>query len=172
MRSNAHNTGKAFESMISNSINSYRDKLKMKKVDPPTRVVGSGNFRKVIFLENPFPDFVGCWTERGGRAVFIECKSTGKPKLPFNSDNGITVKQMQNLHHWHSGGAVVFVLWQHNNSVRLVPAPVIFDAETANTRHSSVKHVDWENSGTLIQQGIGMCLVDFLPAMHLHWPAR
>jgi hypothetical protein len=38
------------------------------KVEPPVRVIYS-HPKQIIMLENPYGDFIGCWTVRAGRNI-------------------------------------------------------------------------------------------------------
>src|SRR6187402_1485458 len=82
---NISNNGKGFEGLISKLAQAYAARwiATLEKVEPPVRVIGFGPARKVIFLKNPFLDYVGTWTAAGGRAIFIEGKSTAEDRLPL-----------------------------------------------------------------------------------------
>lgn len=109
----ARDNGESAESLILSHCDEYRreGRANLKKVDPPTKVVNFGGKPKVIFQENPFLDLVGAWTERAGRAIFLEVKSTTKRRLPIARPNGVTVKQLEALRDWNASGAVTGVLW-------------------------------------------------------------
>lgn len=172
MRTNRRNTGIPFQTKIDSTAKQYQAArwLRLRKVDPPTRVLGGGGSRRIIFQPNPFLDFVGCWTERHGRMVVIECKSTSKPKLLFDSSSGVTSKQLDNLRNWHNAGAVAFVLWEFDGKVRMVTGVYLAQCRDAARRGDSFKYVDWENVGPDIPQGAAYTLVDFLPEMRERWP--
>lgn len=172
MRTNFTNTGKAFEKEIEGVLVQYQAKnlLRMKKVDPPLRYIGG----RVLHLANPFLDFIGSWTERGGRMVVMECKST-RPKtgaqLPFMEvlaearlplgDGGLTDRQRDSLGRWHDAGAAAFVLWRHGNrETALIPWPVIWTVD----RRMDRRHLLW-GDGVPVQAGTGFVTVDFLAAM-------
>lgn len=173
MRTNRHNTGIAFQQSIEKTANWYQSKglLRIKKVDPPMRVMGGGPSKRIIFLPNPFLDFVGVWTERGGRAVFVEAKSTADPKLKFDSDSGVTETQMDSLRNWHNAGAVSFVLWECGGKVRMVTGSYLAQCRDVARAGAGFKYVDWEAVGPDIPQGVGFALVDFLPEMRARWKA-
>jgi penicillin-binding protein-related factor A (putative recombinase) len=173
MRTNRHNTGLAFQEAIYRTAAEYQHDgvLRLRKVDPPTRVVGGGANRRIIFQPNPFLDFVGCWTERRGRAVFIEAKSTSEPKLPFDSSSGVTTSQLDSLRHWHNAGAVAFVLWEHAGKTRMLTAPYVAQYRDAARAGDGFKHVKWEDAGPDIPQGKGFRLVDFIHEMRARWKA-
>ena len=173
MRTNHFNTGKAFEAEIERVLIQYQASgiLRMKKVDPPLRYIGPG---KVLHLANPFVDFVGCWTERGGRMVVMECKSTKRkmqgieldigiqrePRLPLG-DDGLTDRQVDALRHWSAAGAVAFVLWRHGDTdTMLLPWPAIRAVAAAGQR----RHLLWSD-GHLVRRGLGFVTVDFVAEM-------
>ena len=82
-RSNIRNTGLSFQKTIVEICKEYNriGIAKIEKVDPPTRIIGTGYKKRIIFMENPFPDFAGTWTAYGGRSIHLEAKS----KLKFDS---------------------------------------------------------------------------------------
>lgn len=162
MTSNFTNNGKAFEKALERTIIQYQSRgiMRLKKVDPPTKSFGGG---RIIHLENPFLDYVGCWTGRGGRAIFIEAKSTKKPTLAMGS-SGISDKQLDALRHWSNAGAAAFLLWQYNQLCLFV------SAQSVALRFTERKHLKLED-GIPVPQGIGNVIHDFLPAMLKTWPA-
>ncbi len=89
----------------------FKGVMRLKRVSPPTRIIGGGASRKVIFLQNPFHDWIGVWTQGGGRMVVIECKSTEEARLPVGGSGGVTEDQWNELQHWNNANAVTFVLW-------------------------------------------------------------
>ncbi len=103
--------GRGFEQQVENSAAHYERQqiLLLRKVEPPTRVVGGGAARKVIFLDNPFLDFVGSWTERGGRMIVLEAKETHEPRLSYGG--GLTERQLEAMHRWWQVGAAVGLVW-------------------------------------------------------------
>lgn len=86
------------------------------KVDPPTRNLG----KRVINLPNPFLDFIGSWTERDGRHIQLECKSTKERRLSINRHGGVTEKQFEALNSWEKSGAAVGIIWGFENKIRFV----------------------------------------------------
>jgi len=187
MRTNRFNTGKPFESEIERVLIQYQSAgiLRMKKVDPPLRYIGPG---KVLHLANPFVDFVGCWTERGGRMIAMECKSTkrkpkpnretfAEPRLPLGEvfaeprlplgDGGLTERQVDALRHWSAAGAVAFLLWRHGDAdTALIPWPAIRAVVAAGQR----RHLLWSD-GVLVRRGLGFVTVDFVAEMRKVFPA-
>ena len=171
-RTNLTNTGMPFQRMVETSALAYPAGLiRLRKVDPPTRVVGSGADRRIIFLPNPFLDFVGVWIECAGRAVFIECKSTREPKLQFDSSSGVTTAQLDALRHWGTAGAVSFVLWQWIDKVKLVPWNVLALGRDMARTSREYKYLEWELAalGPQIGRGSKWVIVDFLAEMRRLW---
>jgi len=113
LRTNRFNDGREFQTAVQAQLQDYqfRSIMRLKPVSPPTRIIGGGAFRKIIFLANPFSDFIGCWTKGGGRLVLIECKSTAEARLPVGGSGGVTETQWNELQHWNNANAVAFVLW-------------------------------------------------------------
>jgi penicillin-binding protein-related factor A (putative recombinase) len=101
--------GKEFEKEIKELSASYEARriLVLRKCDPPVRMLG----KRVLFLKNPFLDFVGAIC-RNGRALFIEAKETKTGKLPVDNAGGVTEHQMHCLKVWHHAGAVAAVVWR------------------------------------------------------------
>lgn len=168
MQSNFTNTGRQFETALEKTIIHYTGKgiLRLKKVAPPTRTFGGGKKtpRQIMHLKNPFLDFVGCWTRRGGRAIMMEAKSTKVDKLCFGS-NGITQSQLDAMHHWTFAGAVTFVLWQYGDSCTLF---TINDIDGISRERKHLRMSD----GYPVKQGMGMILYDFEAAMAKIWPVE
>src|SRR4051812_39497067 len=79
-RKNAGNTGKAFEKELERTCGAYNSQriARLQKVDPPVRIIRYMDKEKgklverIIFLQNPFLDIMGCWTARGGRTILVE----------------------------------------------------------------------------------------------------
>lgn len=115
-------SGGKLEELVKNSAIREARYYTLEKVDPPVRVMGFGANRRVLFLKNPFLDFVGCWTAGGGRMIACECKETNEPKLAFGSTSGINAQQCENLFRWRNAGGIAFVLWQFEDNVNLLSA--------------------------------------------------
>lgn len=162
-----HNQGSGFEEQILRICEVYRQKgvLELEKVEPPVRVVGTGIRRKVIFMRNPFLDYVGVWRSRGGRAVFLEAKSTKEPKLPFGS-GGLSDGQIANLIRWHESGAAAGVLWEHFGDMRFVPIPALQAMSEAG-----VRHIKWGNA-TPVPPGLGFVFWDFESVLARYYPEQ
>lgn len=154
--------GKWLEDAITRIGSAYEQQgiLKIRKVDPPVRMIGTGNARRIIPMTNPFLDFVGTWTRRGGRALCIEAKSTDKTTLGIGS-GGLTDNQWANLLDWRRHGAATGVLWGLNdtNEIRFVPVEAI-EAQLRN----GIKHIKWHHA-TELRQGLGFVLSDFEEAL-------
>lgn len=103
-------------------------RARLEKVDPPSRVVGGGKFRRIIYLANPFLDLAGAWTEKDGRALFFEVKSTTKNRLPISRKNGVTEKQIAALVSWADAGATTALLWVHAGGLKVISTATIEDA--------------------------------------------
>lgn len=131
LRTNRKNDGKKFENQISESLFEYQRQrlMRVKKVEQPIRMFG----RRVIHLKNPFLDYIGCWTERFGRMVAFEAKSTSKPTLQTHS-GGLTEAQIDALRWWKKSGAIVFMLWQFGGQVKLWTYEMI-EEQTRERRH-------------------------------------
>lgn len=168
-RLNRTNDGRSFQQSIITTLTAYESKnlMRVRKVDPPSRVLGGGkSARRVIFMENPFLDFAGAWTGAGGRAVFFEAKSTSDHKLRFDSDSGLTTKQLNALRSWWNSGAVAFVLWEWRNvGVKLVLAGELAQKRDGARAGEEWKHIVWESVDREVKQGMGTRLVDFLPVL-------
>jgi len=165
--SNALNNGKTFESRILAISKLYEEQhlLRLRKVEAPTLTLGRKPSTRTIYLENPFLDFVGTWTAREGRAVFIECKSTSdKARRNLSlGKGGLSDNQIAALESWTRAGAVAFVLWECCGEVRLVTNWIIQKA-----LQSEKRHIAWADAYP-VEQGKGFIFYDFLLAMERIW---
>ena len=161
-RTNAGRDGREWEWLVAEAAARYeRDGvLRLRKVTPPARVVGGGKDRKVVFLDNPFLDFVGVWSARGGRALLCECKDTSGDRLRLG-DGGLTDKQADALWQWHRSGAAAFVLWRAHSGVCLIPA-----WEVAASASGGAKSVEFP-CGFVVAQADPL---RFLPALEAAYP--
>lgn len=168
MRSNITNDGRPFQKEIERTCGAYQSRrwATLRKVDPPTKIVGTGEARKVIFLANPFLDFCGSWTARHGRAMFIECKSTRTHLLRFLRPGGLTFEQFNSIRTWRNAGAAAAVLWQFNGRV------VMFIPEDLAAHEATgAKSLKFE-TGREVPRGEGSIVWDFLPVLEKSiWPA-
>jgi hypothetical protein len=162
------NQGTWFERDLVRICNAYRGKrtMDLEKVEPPTRVVKRPpTFQpEILRLANPFLDFVGTWTAQGGRAIFLEAKSTAEPRLPLRTSGGLSESQHDALLRWADSGAAVGVLWGHREDVRFVPL-IAIAAQLA----AGVKHLKWENA-TPIPAGVGWIRWDFAAVLAQYCP--
>lgn len=129
--------GKQFEKDIVERCKRYESQrtLVLRKCDPPTRIVGPG---RIIFLPNPFLDFLGSWVERDGKSVFLEAKETNNAKLGLGaSTNGVTADQLRNLRIWHQANAIAAVIWRSSEGTFLLPIALI----DALANKSQLKHI-------------------------------
>lgn len=135
-RSNASNTGMAFQTELEMACRQYRSQLvaAIEKVSPPSRVVGTGYARRVIFTANPFLDFVGTWTEFGGRAIFLEAKSTATHRLPLARPGGVTEDQVHALVGWKIAGAAAMLVWRFGGATALFTPQYVVDRATAGEK--------------------------------------
>lgn len=162
------NGGINFEDHVVICADVYRTqgRADITKVEPPTKTVFIGKGKtKTIQLENPYLDFVGCWTERGGRAIHLEAKATSTPRLPVGNDDGVNADQLANLKRWHASGAAVGVLWQHAEQVRFVTLGMITHAREVEERAS----VAWTKAYP-IPYGGGFLSFDFLSILGKVYP--
>lgn len=157
--------GQAFEREMGLVCDAYRaqGRANIRKVDPPSRSFTKGGKTFTTLLANPFLDFVGTWTELGGKAIMVEVKSTAEPRLAVlaagQKGSGISHDQLVNALEWEHAGAAVAFLWQHDRAVRLL-TPTMVRAATTERRS-----VPW-TTGHLVPAGMGFCFHDFLTLLH------
>lgn len=161
IRTNLTNDGRAAQEMVRMSASAYerQGRLMLRKIDPPCRIVGSGPARRVIFMPNPWLDFAGTWTERGGRMLILEIKSTNSERLAVGT-GGITAAQCDSLLSWHQAGAACGVLWHRGDDWAYIH-PVQIAGE------KSMSWIDCEP----IPRGTGMVICDFLSVLSKIYPA-
>ncbi len=166
-RTNARNDGREFQGEIERSCGFYNSHriATVRKCDPPIRIVWTPDkitkkpVQRVIFLQNPFLDYIGTWTARGARMLCIEAKSTSYHLLRFNADNGFKDKQWAAMKSWHWSGAACALLWKFNGKVMLFTPAMLFAVEA--TKAKSLKHED----GLRVEPGVGSLVWDFLPIL-------
>jgi penicillin-binding protein-related factor A (putative recombinase) len=154
---NWKNDGRRFENVLKNVLSVYTLKglLHMEKVEPPSRISRG----RVIFLMNPFIDYIGTWTENNGRMVACEAKSTSVPKLCLNVvTGGLTRQQFFAMQMWHRAGAAVFLLWEHAGRVEF------FNCETISKILTVRKHLV-PGDGIEVPKGNGFVIYDFIQPM-------
>lgn len=161
------NTGKWLEEEIKRIADDYQRRgiLSLAKADPPIAIKRIGPKIVPIQLENPFLDFLGAWKRRGGRAIFLEAKSTQEEKLKLG-DGGLTDNQWAALRRWRAAGAAVGVLWGMTRTceIRFVPFELI-ESQLRN----DAKHVKWQHAEPL-QPGLGFCTWNFEQALADYHP--
>jgi penicillin-binding protein-related factor A (putative recombinase) len=159
-RTNRNNDGRGFQKEIEITCGAYQSRrvATIRKVDPPTRVVGSGSARHVIFVANPWLDFAGSWTANNGRAIFFEAKSTATHRLKLG-EGGLTETQQAALATWKHANALTFVLWQWSGRVALFTPEQVAAAVARGDR--SLVHESGEN----VRRGTGSVVWDFLFAI-------
>ncbi len=164
MGKKSESPGTVFEGEIAAMCLAYQDAgiASLEKVDPPIRVLHiPGGGKRVVFLANPFLDFSGTWTARGGKAIHIECKATSPPILNIKSGTsrgGITESQLIASERWEAAGAAVAFLWRHEAKTRIL-TPAMVRAQLA-TRNS----LRWCDAHD-IPQGSGFLFIDFLAVL-------
>ena len=128
------NSGKPFEKMLEHVFDAYRacGIMDIRKTDPPVKVVGTGVRRQVIFMDNPWVDFLGSWREKSGRMIALEAKSTATNHLAVGKTGGVTARQWQALTDWSSAGAAAGIIWECPAGVFFVPLGQA--AKAANNR--------------------------------------
>ncbi len=167
MTRNQSNDGRAFQEKIQTVANQYKFKnlLALAKVDPPMRVMGSGPARRFIYLPNPFVDFVGAWTEAGGRMLCVEAKSTTEDRLPLLTSGGLSQSQYDAMREWAARGAISFLLWEwKDQGVALIELNVLIEAVEAIRRKEQFKRIEWREQWKL-ERGIGFVHFDFRKRM-------
>lgn len=157
------NNGKPLEAAIKAVAVHYarNGEMRLEKVDPPTRIVFP---KRIVFMENPFLDFIGTWTERGGRMVCIEAKSTDGPTLTLKHKGGVTEGQINSMRLWADYGAAVGIVWAYGRDIAFVPVALVFSQLEAG-----VKHIKWEHACPLVPRN-PMYRADFLPALREYFP--
>lgn len=159
--------GQEFEKILEQVHASYaaQGRARIEKTTPPTLIIRpGGGAPRLIPLENPFLDFVGAWKEHGGMSLHIEAKRTQEPRLAFNSESGIKVKQMENLLKWQAAGSAVCVLWGHRGDCRMVSINLILAAKAEGR-----KSVAWAEAYPLFP-GDGLVLWDYLTPLKVLFP--
>ena len=157
------NTGKDLENRIASIAKIYeaQGKAVLHKCDPPSRTININGRVITTLLKNPFPDFVGTWTTNGGKAIFIEAKSTQKPRLPIMcKSGGVTVQQVTSLINWHDAGAAVGVVWEHELEWKFVSVPQIQKTLLLKRGTQPRKSIRWDEAEPIEKTGANW--MDFL----------
>ena len=143
----------------------HRGWLTLEKVDPPVRIVQG----RYIPQANPFLDFTGAWTERGGRSLHVEAKDVDTDSLKVDGSPGIGASQRENILRWCIAKATVFVLWHRRGEVMLLTPEIIQRAvieRKAGERRARAVH--W-SEGIPVPRGIGYVTHDFRAIMCDLW---
>lgn len=159
--------GRGFEDEVEATLRCYSSDgfLRCKKVEPPMRIFGG----RTIFLANPFLDFIGAWSERGGRLVCFECKATRECKLGVGGSGGLNERQLDAMRLWDAAGAVAFLLWRHPAKDGMVALPSEVELWPCRAMDDlPAKHI-CAGEGITVGQGTGFRTVDFLPVMRKLW---
>lgn len=159
------NTGKTFEKVLTHVFYAYRSTgiMDVRKTDPPVKVVGTGGRRQVIFMDNPWVDFLGAWKERSGRMIALEAKSTATNHLAVGKTGGVTARQWQALTDWSAAGAVCGILWECPAGVYFVPLGQAAQAAQNRCRVTP-------EFGIKLQAGKGFVFFDVAAAMRVVYP--
>lgn len=159
MSSKSNDAGQGFQTRLESIFAGYRKAgiADIEKIDPPVKIMGGGKFRRVIFMENPWLDFGGTWSQQGGRAIFIEAKSTEKDRLSLGS--GVSDNQIKALRRWTKSGAVAGVAWLHSNQIKIIPAIELLSAWDAGA-----KSIRWQHLPA-VERGLGLIEFDILGAL-------
>jgi penicillin-binding protein-related factor A (putative recombinase) len=133
-----NNRGTAFERELGLLFDAYRgaNRADIQKVEAPTKVFGAGKAKRTIHLTNPFLDYVGAWTERSGRMIQLEAKHTESPRLALGGADGLTRSQWDAARAWDKAGAMVLLLWQYRDEVRVTTPHLAMHAAQINGRKS------------------------------------
>ncbi len=172
-RTNRGNTGKSFEKEIELTAGAYQRTRTavLRKVDPPVAVIwiddasNPGKKRqRVIFKRNPWLDFAGVWSARGGRALLVECKSSSTHRLGLR-EGQLGPDQVEAIRAWRMAGGVVALLWQFGEAVSLWTPEMIVSADARGEK--SLVFAD----GLPVPRGLGNVVWDFLPVLSKSiWP--
>lgn len=155
------NHGKSFEGDLAKTFAALRSigVMTVEKVEPPVRVIGGGKrSRQVIFLDNPFLDFTGAWTERDGRALHFEAKHTSENSLAIGKTSGVNERQFQALKDWTNAGAVAGVIWQCPAGTFYLTAGMCASFACGRARLKP-------ENGHILTQGKGFILFDLAPVL-------
>lgn len=172
-RTNAGFTGKDFEKEIEQTAGVYNSRriARLQKVDPPVAVIwipdpaNPGKKRqRVIFKRNPWLDFAGVWSARGGRALLVECKSTSNHRLGLR-EGQLGPEQVSAIKNWRLAGAASCVVWRFNERCVLFTPEMILQAEARGD-----KSLVFE-AGLPVARGEGTLRWDFLATLEAAiWP--
>lgn len=162
---NAANDGRRFQELMDKIHAAYEQRgiARIRKTDPPVRVMGSPMKARVIFQPNPWLDYAGSWKANSGRAIIIEAKSTVEPTLRILGEgmdgSGIKHTQLVNAEAWRDAGAAVAFLWHYNAEIRIFTPAMV---RAALTERKSLRWMDVHK----IPQGEGFIVFDYLRALY------
>lgn len=161
---NRNNDGRTFQALLEKIHVAYESRgiARIRKTDPPVRVMGPPNKARVVFQPNPWLDYAGSWTVNDGRMIIIEAKATVEPSLRIigegMSGSGISHSQLVNAEAWRDAGAAVAFLWHYAGEIRIFTPAMVRAALTAR---KSLRWLDVHK----IQQGAGFIVFDYLSAL-------
>lgn len=161
---NRHNDGRQFQSLLETIHSAYESRgiARIRKTDPPVRVMGNPAKARVVFQPNPWLDYAGTWGVNNGRAIIIEAKATTEPTLRIVGEGmtgaGIKHTQLVNAESWRDAGAAVAFLWHYNAEIRIFTPAMV---RAALTERKSLRWVDVHK----IPQGEGFIVFDYLRAL-------
>ncbi len=162
---NRHNDGRQFQSLLETIHSAYESRgiARIRKTDPPVRVMGNPAKARVVFQPNPWLDYAGTWGVNNGRAIIIEAKATTEPTLRIVGEGmtgaGIKHTQLVNAESWRDAGAAVAFLWHYNAEIRIFTPAMV---RAALTERKSLRWVDVHK----IPQGEGFIVFDYLRALY------
>lgn len=157
------NTGKDLENRIVKISKIYhsQERALLYKCDPPSRTFNVNGKTFTTLLKNPFPDFVGSWTEKEGRSILIEAKSTQHPRLPIMcKSGGLTVDQVEHLKQWHDSGAAVGIVWEHDLKWKFIGIKQVQATLLMKRGNQPRKSIRWDEAQEIPKNG--MNYIDFL----------
>lgn len=161
---NRHNDGRGFQSLLETVNAAYESRgiARIRKTDPPVRIMGNPSKARVIFQPNPWLDYAGAWTANDGRTIIIEAKATSEPTLRIVGEGmtgaGIKHAQLVNAEAWRDAGAAVAFLWHYNAEIRIFTPAMV---RAALTDRKSLRWLDVHK----IPQGEGFIAFDYLRAL-------
>lgn len=168
MRPNRWSDGRSLEHELELIASLYSDRgiLRLSRTTPPTRTWKEGESQRVCFLKNPWCDYAGVWTERGGRMLVIEAKITNEPVLDLASGKdgkgGLSKNQIENLLLWEKAGCSVGVIWQWHGTC------VWMSTKDIQREYPLVKHIYFRDCQP-IPQGEGFILIDFVANLRANY---
>lgn len=169
IRPNYWSDGRSLEHELEIIASLYAERgiLRLGRTTPPTRTWREGESQRVCFLKNPWLDYAGTWTEREGRMLLIEAKTTHEPVLNLaagkDGKGGLSKNQIENLMLWEKAGAAVGCIWQWQGKC------VWINTKDIQREFPKVKHVYFRDLPP-IPQGEGFILIDFVQNLRINYP--